>query len=97
MSEQPDYQNTLPEIMNADQAARFLGLSAWTVREYSKQGRIPHRRVGRRYIFSRAALLRWLEGGTIPELRSKIKHQGEVVRQYEETVGKIGRLLELVR
>lgn len=51
-----------PAVMNADQAGAFLGVSTWAVREYARQGLIPHRRIGRRYVFSRDALLKWLEG-----------------------------------
>ncbi|MHB8308504.1 MAG: helix-turn-helix domain-containing protein [Candidatus Desulforudaceae bacterium] len=63
------HAEALPAIMTADQAAEFLGCSAWSVREYSRQGRIPHRRIGRKYIFSKDALLRWLRGELEPELK----------------------------
>ncbi len=50
------------EVMGAEQVAAFLGVDRKTVYEYASRGRIPHRRLGRRLLFSRAALLVWLEG-----------------------------------
>ena len=46
--------------MNADEVAVFLRLNRKTVYEYAHRSRIPHRRVGKRLIFSKAALLAWL-------------------------------------
>jgi excisionase family DNA binding protein len=51
------------EILNVEQAAEFLGFSAYTVREKAREGEIPGRKVGREWRFSRGALLRWLEEG----------------------------------
>jgi excisionase family DNA binding protein len=48
------------DIMTADEVGRFLGLSRNTVYEGAGRGEIPHRRVGRRLVFSRAAIERWL-------------------------------------
>lgn len=48
------------EIMSADEVARFLGLARNSVYDAAGRGEIPHRRVGRRLIFSRAAILAWL-------------------------------------
>jgi excisionase family DNA binding protein len=51
-----------PEVMNADQLAAFLGVNKDTVYDYANAGKIPHRRLGRRLLFSRAAILAWLQG-----------------------------------
>lgn len=53
----------LPPVFSVRQAAAYLGVSAWTVYEYCRQGAIPHRRVGRRILIGREALRRWLEEG----------------------------------
>lgn len=50
-----------PECMDVKEAAAFLNVSAWTVYEYCRQGIIPHRRIGRRVLISRSALLTWFK------------------------------------
>lgn len=53
---------TDPEVLTVAQVAAMLGLHPKTVYDHAGAGTIPHRRVGRRLLFSRAAILRWLEG-----------------------------------
>ncbi len=48
------------EGMTADEVARFLGLDRKTVYDYANRGVIPHRKLGRRLLFSRSALVVWL-------------------------------------
>ncbi len=50
------------EVMDANDAADFLGLSAPTVRRYAKQGIIPGKKVGKEWRFVKANLLDWLKG-----------------------------------
>ncbi len=52
------------EVLGVMEAAMFLGLSRNTVRDYADRGTIPHRRLGRKLLFSRSALVRWL--GAMP-------------------------------
>jgi excisionase family DNA binding protein len=54
-----------PEVLNADQLAEMLGLDRNTVYDAANRGDIPHRRVGRRLLFSRAAILVWLQGNNV--------------------------------
>lgn len=61
------------EVLNVEQAAEFLGFSAYTVREKARAGEIPGRKVGREWRFFRQELLRWLKGDEKP------KSQGHVV------------------
>lgn len=49
-----------PEVMNAAQGARYVGLSRMTFRKVLPT--IPHRRAGARVLIRREALDRWLEG-----------------------------------
>jgi len=51
------------DTMTADEVAEFLGVNRKTVYEYANRGEIPHRRVGKRLLFSRGALVAWLAGG----------------------------------
>lgn len=48
------------EVLSAGEAARLLGVNRKTVYDAAGRGEIPHRRLGKRIIFSRAALLEWL-------------------------------------
>jgi excisionase family DNA binding protein len=49
-----------PEIMNAEQAALFLQIDEETVIELAEARRLPGRKLGDAWRFSRAALVTWL-------------------------------------
>jgi excisionase family DNA binding protein len=49
-----------PEIMNAEQAAQFLQVDEATVLEMAEAGKLPGRKLGKDWRFSRAALVAWL-------------------------------------
>ena len=51
------------EVLNAEEAAEFLGFNAYTIRKKARLGEIPGRKVGREWRFSRRRLLEWLEEG----------------------------------
>ena len=48
------------EVMNTDEAAQFLGLKPFTIREYAKRGVIPAKKIGKQWRFVKADLLAWL-------------------------------------
>ncbi len=50
------------EVLTAREAARFLKLSADSLYAAANRGESPHRRVGRRMLFSSQVLLAWLRG-----------------------------------
>jgi excisionase family DNA binding protein len=52
---------TEPLVFTADELAELLGVDRKTVYEFATRGEIPCRRLGRRVLFPRAAILRWLE------------------------------------
>ena len=54
------------QVLDVEGTAQFLGVSPNTVYEYAGRGEIPHRRIGRRFLFSRAALVEWLRGEPLP-------------------------------
>jgi excisionase family DNA binding protein len=60
--EGPTRRNALMEAMTADEVAEFLGLDRKTVYDYANRKRIPHRRLGKRLLFSRSAVVSWLAG-----------------------------------
>ncbi len=49
--------------LSAAQAAEFLGLSVIILRRHARNGVIPARKQGRRWVFSRARLEEWLKSG----------------------------------
>jgi excisionase family DNA binding protein len=48
------------EVMNAEEVAAFLRVDRKTVYDYAARGELPFRRLGRRLLFSRSALVSWL-------------------------------------
>jgi len=48
------------EVLNAEEVAVFLRVDQKTVYDYANRNQIPHRRLGRRLLFSRSALVAWL-------------------------------------
>lgn len=48
------------DIMTADEVADFLRLDRKTIYDYAGRGEIPCQRLGKRLLFSRAALVSWL-------------------------------------
>jgi excisionase family DNA binding protein len=53
------------EVLTADEAAALLGVSRWTLYSAANRHEVPHRRLGRRMLFSRRALLLWLDGASL--------------------------------
>ena len=52
---------TAPDVMTTSEVATFLRLDRKTVYLAAARGEIPCRRIGRRILFSRRALVAWLE------------------------------------
>jgi len=55
-----------PEVLNVEQAASFLQIEKVTVVDLAESGKLPGRKLGKHWRFSRAALVAWLSG---PEKR----------------------------
>ena len=55
------------EVLNAEEAAEFLGVNPYTIRQKARLGEMPGRKVGKEWRFSRQALLQWLAGGDRPK------------------------------
>ena len=51
------------EVLTAVEVAKLLGVDRKTIYEAAKSGQLPHRRLGRRLIFERGAVLAWLREG----------------------------------
>ncbi len=50
----------IAEVLSADEVAELLRVDRKTVYDYAGRGAIPHRRLGKRLLFSRAAIMAWL-------------------------------------
>jgi excisionase family DNA binding protein len=48
------------DILTADEVAALLHLDRKTVYAAAARGEIPHRRIGRRLVFERGAIVEWL-------------------------------------
>jgi excisionase family DNA binding protein len=64
------------EIMNSREAADFLRVGKETVIREARAGRLPGRRIGKEWRFSRAALLKWLAGGPGLEDTDRYRREG---------------------
>jgi excisionase family DNA binding protein len=60
---QPTPQIKNSDILDVDEAAALLKVSRRTVYNHVKAGKIPHARVGRKLLFSRAKLNQWVADG----------------------------------
>lgn len=49
-------------VFTADELAKMLGVDRKTVYDGASRGEIPCKRIGRRVLFPRVAIARWLEG-----------------------------------
>jgi excisionase family DNA binding protein len=77
MAEAPPVLPTLrSDVMTADEAARLLRVSRWTLYAAINRGEIPHRRVGRRILFSRRALMLWLDGANPQDAGKEYENAG---------------------
>jgi excisionase family DNA binding protein len=52
------------EILDVHKVAALLTVSADTVYELLKSGELPGRKVGRKWITTKGAVMRWLEGSS---------------------------------
>jgi excisionase family DNA binding protein len=52
-----------PEILTPQEAAEFLRVPLLTVQRQAKAGKIPGRRIGKEWRFSRTVLIKWMAGG----------------------------------
>lgn len=51
---------TVRPVLSVAEVAELLGVSEWLVLQQVGRGELPHKRCGRRIVFSRERLLAWL-------------------------------------
>ena len=54
------------EVMNVEQAARYLGLSSDTMYKYLSGGKLPAFKLGNRWRLKKSTLDRWMEKQSKP-------------------------------
>lgn len=59
------------EVMTMEEASEFLRISRETLRKMIREGKIPARKAGREWRFSRQAILKWLESGQAQDEEQK--------------------------
>jgi excisionase family DNA binding protein len=77
-----------PEILNMQEAADFLRVPLLTVQRQAKAGRLPGRRIGREWRFSRSVLIEWMAAGPDRhDLDRYNRRSGREDRELEEDSG----------
>ena len=77
------------DVLNLEQAIEFFGVSERTMIKLLREERIPARKIGREWRFSKSALLRWLgEGDSVNYL-----NQTELYRVADDTKAEMPELL----
>lgn len=80
------------DIMNLEQAMEFFGVSERTMIKLLREERVPARKIGREWRFSKAALLNWLgEGDSVNYLS-----QAEQYRVASDTKNDMPDLLDQI-
>jgi len=54
---------TFEPLLSADSAAALLGIHSVTLLRWAREGRVPHRRLGRKVKFRASQLNAWLASG----------------------------------
>jgi len=48
-------------VFNRKEAAKYLGISLWTLDQETREGKIPHIRIARRVLYRKATLDSWMD------------------------------------
>jgi excisionase family DNA binding protein len=67
----------LPEILDVGMAAKFLTVSTDTVYSLFQKGELPGRKVGRKWITTKAAVLRWVESSAPDDSLARALERGD--------------------
>jgi excisionase family DNA binding protein len=65
------------EILDVHKVATLLTVSADTVYELLKSGQLPGRKVGRKWITTKGAVMRWVEGSSAAEAAERAIQAGD--------------------
>jgi excisionase family DNA binding protein len=76
------------EILNIEEAARLLGVSVKTFNKVLHAERIPARKIGREWKFSRQALVDWVGNGSSTDFYRENDRNGDAEEHATETTGR---------
>jgi excisionase family DNA binding protein len=68
---------SLPEILDIEQAAALLGVSLKTFNKVLHSEAVPARKIGREWKFSKAALIEWVGSGRSTDFYREYREEGE--------------------
>ena len=67
----------VPEILDVATAAQFLTVSSDTVYSLFQRGELPGRKVGRKWVTTKAAVLRWIENSASDDALARAVERGD--------------------
>lgn len=67
----------LPEILDVGMTAKFLTVSTDTVYTLFQKGELPGRKVGRKWITTKASVLRWVESSATEDTLERAVERGD--------------------
>jgi len=67
----------IPEVLDVRMAAALLTVSPDTVYELFAKGELPGRKVGRKWITTKAAVLRWIESSASQDAMTRAIERGD--------------------
>ena len=67
----------VPEILDVHMAAAFLTVSRDTVYHLFQSGQLPGRKVGRKWVTTKAAVLRWIEHSATNNSLARAAERGD--------------------
>jgi excisionase family DNA binding protein len=67
----------VPEILDVAMAAAFLTVSRDTVYHLFQSGQLPGRKVGRKWVTTKAAVIRWIEQSSADDSLARAMKRGD--------------------
>lgn len=67
----------VPEILDVRTAAAFLTVSRDTIYHLFQSGQLPGRKVGRKWVTTKAAVLRWIEHSSTNDSLARALERGD--------------------
>ena len=61
MTDATEFRRTAPEILDGNDAAKFLGASERYLHDNARELGIPYKEIGRTRLYSRSRLIKWVE------------------------------------
>ena len=77
-----------PEVLDVQGAAALLTVSADTVYDLFAKGELPGRKVGRKWITTKAAVLRWIENTSTDDTLARAIQGGDMDALAQATMNK---------